>query len=423
MPRLGQLKAVAKQTYLPKLDGLRAISIALVLIEHFIWSGHGIAAAGVTLFFVISGFLISSILMSYGDTLTVRDAAFTFYWRRTLRLFPIYYLCIATTTALNLGGMRQTWLMDALYLSNVKIALDGVWNGSSHFWSLAIEEQFYLLWFVVVMAVPRHKLRSIIVLCIVTGPIFRGTMWALGTNSFVDLLLPGVMDSLATGALLAYTVKYPPQTWLWPEFLRLRVRLVLVFLCLAVGVQISRNELLLRVILNCLVNLLAVCLVTLAIDENHDWRFDWLDGKTIRHFGKISYGIYVYHAFVPAIVDARLHLEWAHRYHITRSVRLFAVLAVTVGLAEASWYLIERPLLRLKDRMPYLGQGGNWQVQVRPVGYARSAAAQECTLHDMRGQSQRRKPAETKRDTDMVLKGCVGRPNCTEDPKHPRKPG
>lgn len=346
------MDVIAKQTYLPKLDGLRAISIALVLFEHFLWNGHGIAAAGVIIFFVISGFLISSILMSYGDRLTIRNAAIAFYWRRTLRLFPIYYLCIAVTAALNVGGMRDTWLVNAFYLGNVKLALDGTWNGSSHFWSLAIEEQFYLLWFVVVMVAPRSRLSSIILLCIVTAPIYRGIMWALGTTSFMDLLLPGVMDSLAMGALLAYAVKYPPQAWLWAQFVRLRMPLLFLFLCLGVWVQCSGNNLLSRVALGSLVDLFAACAVALAIDGKSDWRFDWLGGKTIRHFGKISYGIYVYHFFIPALVDPHLNLEWAHRYHAVRFLRLSALVVVSVGLAEVSWYLIERPLLKLKDRMP-----------------------------------------------------------------------
>jgi peptidoglycan/LPS O-acetylase OafA/YrhL len=350
------LHVAAKQPYLPKLDGLRAISIALVLVEHFLWSGHGVAAAGVTIFFVISGFLITSILMAYGDTLSVGDAAIVFYWRRALRLLPIYYLCIAVTAVLNIGGMRDTWLVNALYLINVRLAVDGAWNGASHFWSLAIEEQFYLLWFVVLMVAPRDRLRSIIFLCIGVAPIYRGTMWALGATSFMDLLLPGVMDSLATGALLAYTVKYPPQTRLWGQLLHFRMPLILLSLCLGVGIQWLGNGVASRVGLGCLVDVFAACAVSLAIDEGSDRRVDWLGGKTIRHLGKISYGIYVYHFFIPPIVDPHLHLEWAHRYHAAGVFRLFTLVAVSVGIAELSWYFIERPLLRLKERMPLFGR-------------------------------------------------------------------
>jgi len=348
------LDVVATQTYLPRLDGLRAISIALVLVEHFLWSGHGVAAPGVILFFVISGFLITSILMSYADRFTVHDAALTFYWRRTLRLFPIYYLCIAVTLILNIGGMRQTWLVNALYLSNFKVAIDGAWNQSSHFWSLSVEEQFYLLWFVVVMTVSRRGLVSAIVFCIVAGPMYRLIMWALGTTPFVDLLLPGAMDSLAMGAVLAYAVRYPRQTRLWVQFQRFRWPLVLVFLSLAVAVQGSGVGALSRVGFASCVSLFATCLVALAIDERSDWRVDWLGGKTIRHFGKISYGIYVYHFFVPAIVDPHLHLQWASQYHAVRLLRLLALTAVSVGVAEVSWFLIERPLLQFKDRVPLL---------------------------------------------------------------------
>ncbi len=128
-------------TYYPRLDGLRALSIGLVLIEHFLWTG--VADIGVTLFFVISGVLITRILRGYRATLPLGQAAALFYSRRALRLFPAFYACIAVTSWLDLGGMRQTWLVNALYITNFKVALDNGWNGSSHFWTLAIEEQFY----------------------------------------------------------------------------------------------------------------------------------------------------------------------------------------------------------------------------------------------------------------------------------------
>src|SRR5215470_15405709 len=118
------------------------------------------------------------------------------------------------------------------------------------------------------------RLVSAIVFCIVAGPMYRLIMWALGTTPFVDLLLPGAMDSLAMGALLAYAVRYPRQTRLWVQFQRFRRSLVLVFLGLAVAVQCSGAGVLSRVGVACCVSLSATCLVALAIDERSDWRVD-----------------------------------------------------------------------------------------------------------------------------------------------------
>src|SRR6185437_7862136 len=104
-----------KLPYAPRLDGLRGIAILLVLAEHFLWGGGHVLNGrlpvgylGVTVFFVISGYLITSILIGYSAAFSVGTAARIFYWRRGLRLFPAYYLCIALTAALNIGGMRST---------------------------------------------------------------------------------------------------------------------------------------------------------------------------------------------------------------------------------------------------------------------------------------------------------------------------
>ena len=363
---------VDKQDYLPRLDGLSAISIALVLVEHFLWSGHQVAAAGVTLFFVISGFLITSILMSYKDTFSLRNAAVVFYSRRALRLFPIYYLTIMAMAAFNIGGLRHTWLINALYLGNFKLAIDGKWNGASHFWSLAIEEQFYLIWFLVVMTLPHWKIRPVIVSCIVVAPIFRWVMWMLGSRPFIDLLLPGVMDSLASGALLAYLVRHSRNTVVWRHFMATRMHLLLACLCGAAAIQVIGSQAVSRVGLRCCVNFASLCLVALAIDRTSDWRVDWLGGRAIRHFGKISYGIYVYHFFVPAIMDPHLHLEWARGYHLMRILRLFVLTAISVGIAEISWHLIELPLLKLKATVPLFGGVRNAGASTMPKDYTES---------------------------------------------------
>ena len=91
-------------------------------------------------------------------------------------------------------------------------------------------------------------------------------------------------------------------------------------------------------------------MVAISIETTSDWRFDWLGGRAIRHFGKISYGIYVYHYFVRGIVDAHWHSDWVHGYLATRLVRFCVLVAMSVGIAEVSWYVIEKPVMQLKDK-------------------------------------------------------------------------
>ena len=158
---------------IPELDGLRGIAILMVLLVHFGMfqpQGHAEAAvfrffemgwAGVDLFFVLSGYLITTILLK------AKTSAFYythFYIRRFLRIFPLYYVFLTGFLLVTLWQgapvLEQVWYWS--YLANFRIGLGHRIDGLSHFWSLAIEEQFYLVWPLVI----RHlRLRNIAVLC------------------------------------------------------------------------------------------------------------------------------------------------------------------------------------------------------------------------------------------------------------------
>jgi len=338
-----------KQSYLPKLDGLRAISIFLVLAEHFLWTGHGLGSTGVIIFFVISGYLITSILIQYADSMSTMEAAVKFYWRRTLRLFPVYYLSIGVAAAFGIGNIREEWWISALYLKNFQIAFDGVWGSFGHFWSLAVEEQFYILWFLVVFLLPRRFLLGSIAFFIITAPLYRAIMCVTGVNALSNVLLPGSMDSLASGALIAYIQNTPTMPPLWHKFIKIRGPALLASFCLMIVVIFIADEPIRRILAICITNIFAVCLVTLAIEPLEN-KSHWLAGKTIRHFGKISYGIYVYHCFVPPIIDSKWTFAWFHSYTITRFIRFSVLVAVSIGIAEISWYVLEKPIMKLKDK-------------------------------------------------------------------------
>ena len=111
----------------PRLDGLRAIAVGMVLLQHFtsVMGRFGFGQLGVRLFFVLSGYLISRIIFDYAARgVPVALAARQFYWRRLLRLTPPLYLTIAITALFGLSNMRQDWLWHALYLTNIKVYLD-----------------------------------------------------------------------------------------------------------------------------------------------------------------------------------------------------------------------------------------------------------------------------------------------------------
>jgi peptidoglycan/LPS O-acetylase OafA/YrhL len=260
-----------------------------------------------------------------------------------LRLTPAYYLCIAVAAALNIAQMRQGWWINVLYLTNFQVAANGAWNGYSHFWTLSVEEQFYLLWFAAVMFLPRKVLLVIAIACFYLAPLYRWVgdnrdMWWYG-----HLMLPAAMDSLAAGALLAYATRFSTETELWRKFVRVRGAVFWVSLAAMVVLMYE------GIFSYTLTNVFAVCLVSLAVAKASDWRVDWLGAKTLRHFGKISYGIYVFHLFVPQVMYAHWHFHWTIGDHVTPLVLFIVFTVISVAIAEISWWLIERPLASFKD--------------------------------------------------------------------------
>src|SRR6478735_4517700 len=134
-----------KTARLPQLDGLRAIAVGCVMAFHFIPGVEQIAplgSIGVRLFFVLSGFLITRILLASREQ-DLATATKSFYIRRSLRIFPVFYLVLAITWAMNIGPVRSTIGWHVTYLTNAYLFDRGSWHGSiSHLWSLAVEEQF-----------------------------------------------------------------------------------------------------------------------------------------------------------------------------------------------------------------------------------------------------------------------------------------
>lgn len=235
------------------LDSLRGVAILLVLAYHFAPQvpteralGHAGASllqigwVGVDLFFVLSGFLITGILL---DGERTPGAMLRFYGRRALRILPLYYaalavlLLIAATmraTGAASGGFtgpgatllaEQTWYW--LHAANVAIARDAQWAGHSwvqHFWSLAVEEQFYLVWPCVVLLVPRRRLPHVIVGVVIAALLARVAFVASDHVVAAYVLMPARADALAIGALLAVLWRMPARhalvtrvaTWLVP---------------------------------------------------------------------------------------------------------------------------------------------------------------------------------------------------------------
>ncbi|SCY95002.1 acyltransferase family protein [Paracoccus tibetensis] len=192
-----EMAAARSLPYYPRLDGLRAVAVLGVFAEHFTYSelirGWSPGMIGVRTFFVLSGFLITSILLQQRGTASAGDLAGRFFLRRFLRLAPPFYLAIVLAAALGISGMRSDWWVHGLYLSNIQIAIQQQWSGAGHFWTLAVEEQFYLLWFPAVILAPRRWLLPICLACLIAAPLFRSLI-LLDASPFIDVLLPALYE-------------------------------------------------------------------------------------------------------------------------------------------------------------------------------------------------------------------------------------
>jgi peptidoglycan/LPS O-acetylase OafA/YrhL len=348
-------------TRTPAFDSLRAIAVALVVIHHWTAWGPAIGISfgniGVQLFFVLSGFLITRILLGIRDRYlagetSVASQLTSFQLSRIARIWPVAFLTLALVYA---AGDRFEQRADmgwhALFASNVLFFLRGDFHSNlAHFWSLAVEQQFYLVWPLVVLLAPRARLEPIILTLVVVAPLSRLGLHAAGFTKFAQFnVLPfASLDSLGSGALVAVWSRMAAAETAerWRVLRRAAAVAVagLVALRLSAGVGLDLPA-------NLEQTLYAVAFAGLIAAAQSG-----INGKVGRllswaplvWLGGISYGVYVYHMFAPRIVGAGLRGVEAPQI-LQAGVPLFIASALlTLAAANVSWLLMERPVLALR---------------------------------------------------------------------------
>jgi peptidoglycan/LPS O-acetylase OafA/YrhL len=353
---------------MPELDTLRGVAILGVLFLHgFFWPYSGLHFGrwgtlwlnvtqpgwlGVNLFFVLSGFLITGILI---DSAARPDYYRRFYTRRALRILPAYYALLIVLWLL--GQARGAYVgLGFLYLANVT-ELFGVGQAYGPLWSLAVEEHFYLLW---PTAVRRLSLRSVGILAatIVIGvSILRGVGFLLGDRDGLASYTWYVADGLACGALIAVLLRYqlPRQ-----QIIRITVGLILgaIVLC-TLGVPfgiLTRTRLLGAALQYTFISVLFSGVLLLFLLLGTGPHAHITHNKILRFFGYISYGLYLVHLmvfrlydqfchrFAPALLPRDNHLELVF-------LRFLLAGGAAVLLAYISRIYFENWFLRIKDRM------------------------------------------------------------------------
>lgn len=372
---------------LPALDGLRGIAVLLVMFYHFSYAWYfsaspadaayarlsGAGWVGVDLFFVLSGFLITGILHDSRE----RAGYFSsFYARRILRIVPLYYGFVlgvlpltawlgAPDPAHSLAGLRAQigWYLS--YAVNFMLAFRGGWQApvlpTGHLWSLALEEQFYLVWPPLVLLLSRRALIRTSGALVAAALLVRVGMRLGGAGEVATYVLPFArMDALLLGALVALVARemgsVKPLARHAPRVLAVSGVVAAALLASAPARKSSTSLAVQTVGLTAIAVFFAALLVSaIAAPEGSRWG-RVLRAPSLRTFGKYSYALYIFHPLVKTVLEAA---GWgANRFlglggWIELPVHLaFTAFGTLVSLAVAwlSWHLLEKRFLRLKER-------------------------------------------------------------------------
>ena len=366
--------SAAEPKHKPELDGIRGIALLAVMLSHggpYIDRTTAISKicvyamipgwSGVELFFVLSGFLITGILLK---TKTAENYFSAFYMRRFLRIFPIYYFVLtlglvfshhnawwnsvlppAGKTRIAYYFYAQNWTQfwpHGLFLKN---------NTFGHFWSLAVEEQFYLIWPMIVWLLPENGILAVCSLGLAVAIPLRIVMVHRFAEDFTAMALTtSRMDGLLVGVILAILLR------------RGQIRLRWIYLCMAIGAGIigyiaifHHTELIATYFYMPTIGVTGFSLLSgglLALSQHRiRWLLRILDAKWLRITGKYSYGMYIYHVPIYLIADHLLATRLGVSLPIPLGYALLYIaflIAVTFLVAKLSYDYFESKILALK---------------------------------------------------------------------------
>jgi peptidoglycan/LPS O-acetylase OafA/YrhL len=397
MPKTAALKAVStsvdlpvqqrpasvypKQPHILALDGLRGVAILLVLLHHFrfvfnspftlerrtlrLFDGGW---SGVNIFFVLSGFLITGILL---ESKPYTGYLGNFYARRFLRIFPLYYaylflvLLIVRAWWMNRlhtdpwHSLNPMWYF--LYVENWKTPHMFGDQFLGHLWSLAIEEQFYLVWPLVVLFVNRAALGVICVAGFFIGLISRLMLAGISVESsfLANTLTVSSFDALCAGALVALlkrNVTLSERARPWIVACAILSAAVFIF-CFKSGGTLFLYSFPMQTWGVSALSILAACVVYWIACGRNSLLNHILSFSALRSIGRVSYGMYVLHPVVVAFVAPRIHFMQQGGSPLLQYFAKMAFIIIlsvaTYACATASWILVERPFLALKTRFNF----------------------------------------------------------------------
>ncbi len=381
----GKVNNLIVKRYYPELDGLRALAVLLVLWWHSSQWAYNISpaigklsisyfkvsvfgACGVSLFFVLSGFLITGILM---DTAKDKNCLKNFYIRRSLRIFPLYYLSLIIFTILSLLIYSDFNYNDHIYsyIFYVQNLTGLFWGESSfrdkswiffdHFWSLAVEEQFYLIWPAFFLwAYNRlnfYKLFLVFTGFIIMSVAIRYYLTMHGVWKYAHINSFARADALIMGALVVYTMKMNKEFFVFfkkiSDFIMPLFPIILIISIL----YLTRSGPLFTVYAQYIISLgsifsffLIIYVINVSADRNLFQRV--LCSAVMKYLSRVSYGFYIFHIPVLTILQYCLQEYTSMGYWPYHAILFFVGGIITLVIASISYRYFEKPILSLKDR-------------------------------------------------------------------------
>lgn len=342
----------------PEIDGLRAVAVFSVIGFHLGLPGFGLGWAGVQLFFCISGFLITEGLRATKNR-TLGTYLYRFFVRRALRILPAYYSYLTLALLLRWILVRNIdgWFYFVIYANNYYQAFHGFQHSMllSHLWSLAVEEQFYLLWPCVVFLATSNSLFKISIGLVVIAPLIRFTTVSYTSNvtwEYASLLASA--DCLALGALYALR----PTSWKmklpsWFVLMTAAVAGLLTIEIYHIGyskmgdaqlwVASAQSHFLLTAVG-------IICIGMIGLSQTNLYLKTILSRQWLTHLGRISYGLYLFHplTFTVCTYVGTVILGNKINHGAGHVLLIAAEIFCVVGIATASYRWMERRFLMLK---------------------------------------------------------------------------
>ncbi|MDC0659165.1 acyltransferase [Leisingera sp. SS27] len=324
-----------------QVDGLRMIAMLGVFYVHFWNEFPVIEHARVSLFFVVSGFLITVILLRARQHGGRFRTARNFYIRRALRLLPPLLLVLAFAAALDMEGIRSSLPWHIFQLTNLHAFLNRSWDPwiTAHLWSLNMLEQFYACWPLVILLLPLRRAVQITAVMLVLPAVVYAA--ALEGSKWTGIVVG--FDSIAAGALLALSMNRPEVWRVLSAPAAGLAACVFVLSPLLFSAGFGQTQVY-RVLL-----ILALAVIVAGAWEGYKGPAGYLLGGRLAGFvNRISYSAYIYH----------LPLWWFLVHYGDRSLyergpRTFVIMsAASLLAASVSWYCMERPIAALKEKFP-----------------------------------------------------------------------